>query len=38
MSSGDVTSWEWEFEGGYPSNSVEQNPQIFICRLLVYMM
>jgi PKD repeat protein len=28
MSAGDVTSWEWTFEGGYPSNSVEQNPQI----------
>jgi PKD repeat protein len=28
MSSGDVVSWSWEFEGGYPSTSVEQNPQI----------
>lgn len=25
---GDVTSWEWSFEGGYPSNSVEENPSI----------
>jgi hypothetical protein len=28
MSSGIAVSWEWEFEGGYPSNSVEQNPEI----------
>lgn len=29
QSIGDVTSWDWSFEGGYPSNSVEPNPIIW---------
>lgn len=28
QSTGDVTTWDWAFEGGYPSNSVEANPII----------
>jgi len=28
MSTGSATTWSWEFEGGYPSTSVEQNPEI----------
>jgi PKD repeat protein len=28
MSSGDVISWEWEFEGGSPATSSFQNPQV----------
>ena len=28
MSTGDVTSWEWEFEGGMPATSSFQNPTI----------
>lgn len=27
-SSGDVISWEWEFEGGSPATSAFQNPQV----------
>jgi PKD repeat protein len=27
-SAGSITSWEWTFEGGYPSTSSEQNPEI----------
>jgi PKD repeat protein len=26
MSTGDITSWEWTFEGGDPETSTEQNP------------
>ncbi len=26
---GSITSWEWEFEGGDPSTSNEQNPSVF---------
>jgi PKD repeat protein len=26
---GDIISWEWEFEGGDPSTSTEQNPTVF---------
>jgi len=26
---GDIISWEWEFEGGDPSTSTEQNPSVF---------
>ncbi|MEZ5196307.1 MAG: FG-GAP-like repeat-containing protein [Bacteroidales bacterium] len=29
QSNGDVVSWEWEFPGGYPNASVEQNPIIW---------
>lgn len=29
QSTGDVTTWDWAFEGGYPSNSVEANPIIY---------
>lgn len=28
MSSGDITSWEWTFEGGDPETSTEQNPSV----------
>ncbi|MCB2208366.1 MAG: T9SS type A sorting domain-containing protein [Bacteroidetes bacterium] len=28
MSTGDVTSWEWTFEGGDPETSTEQNPTV----------
>ncbi len=28
QSSGNVVSWEWIFEGGYPSTSSEQNPTV----------
>jgi len=28
QSSGNVTSWEWIFEGGYPTTSSEQNPTV----------
>jgi len=28
QSTGDVVSWAWEFEGGTPANSSEQNPSI----------
>ncbi|MCB0805999.1 MAG: T9SS type A sorting domain-containing protein [Bacteroidales bacterium] len=28
MSSGDVVSWNWTFEGGYPATSTEQNPEV----------
>ncbi len=28
MSSGDITSWEWTFEGGDPETSIEQNPTV----------
>jgi len=27
LSTGDPISWEWEFEGGIPSTSTDQNPQ-----------
>lgn len=33
---GDVISWEWTFEGGYPSNSVEENPSILYMDAGVY--
>jgi PKD repeat protein len=36
MSSGDIVSWSWEFEGGYPSTSIEQNPQILYSDAGVY--
>lgn len=29
QSTGNVTTWDWSFEGGYPSNSVEPNPIIY---------
>jgi len=29
QSNGDVVSWDWSFEGGYPTNSVEPNPIIW---------
>lgn len=29
QSNGDIISWEWEFPGGYPNASVEQNPIIW---------
>jgi len=29
MSSGSVETWSWTFEGGYPSDSQEQNPIIY---------
>jgi len=28
VSAGDVTSWNWTFEGGDPANSAEQNPVV----------
>lgn len=28
MSSGDITSWSWTFEGGDPAASTEQNPMV----------
>jgi hypothetical protein len=28
LSSGDVTDWEWTFEGGDPASSTEQNPMV----------
>ncbi|MCB0804417.1 MAG: T9SS type A sorting domain-containing protein [Bacteroidales bacterium] len=28
MSSGSIVSWEWEFEGGDPATSTEQNPVV----------
>jgi PKD repeat protein len=28
LSQNDPTEWEWSFEGGYPSGSIEQNPVI----------
>lgn len=28
LSSGDITSWEWTFEGGDPATSTEQNPMV----------
>jgi len=28
MSSGDITSWNWTFEGGDPATSTEQNPMV----------
>lgn len=29
QSNGDILSWEWDFPGGYPNASVEQNPIIW---------
>jgi len=29
MSSGDITSWLWTFEGGDPETSTEENPAVF---------
>ena len=29
LSTGDVETWSWTFEGGYPSDSQEPNPSIF---------
>ncbi|MCB0805997.1 MAG: T9SS type A sorting domain-containing protein [Bacteroidales bacterium] len=28
VSTGDITTWEWEFEGGTPATSFEQNPVV----------
>ena len=28
LSSGDITSWNWTFEGGDPATSIEQNPMV----------
>jgi len=28
LSSGDITSWNWTFEGGDPATSIEQNPTV----------
>ncbi len=36
MSNGDVTSWSWEFEGGAPSTSTFQNPQVMYNTAGVY--
>lgn len=33
---GNPTSWEWEFEGGNPSTSIEQNPVVVFENLGVY--
>ena len=29
LSIGNITSWEWQFEGGNPASSTEQNPSVF---------
>jgi PKD repeat protein len=36
LSYGAVTSWEWEFPGGDPSTSTEQNPTVFYASPGVY--
>lgn len=28
LSTGNITSWNWSFEGGFPSTSTEQNPTV----------
>lgn len=36
LSTGDVESWSWNFEGGYPSDSQEPNPSIFYLDAGIY--
>jgi len=36
LSIGAIDSWEWYFEGGNPSNSTEQNPQVYFTSPGIY--
>ena len=36
ISTGAINSWEWAFEGGAPSTSTEQNPQVYYQNAGIY--